>query len=164
MLDADAPGKLRDRATENPHVAACADGVVVEAGGVENCRSSIDRPALHEPGGIDRAVRSANVEVAVRLVAQKLAPLEDVAHVLMRILATQPAAVDPTDLAVLLERAEGRVDPAQPVEELVERRAGLVVVADVHDDGQAHDLLDPACAWKRRGLKAGNAHWAAFAQ
>src|SRR5439155_26629627 len=68
----------------------------------------------------------------------------DLTHLRLSILASQPAAVDTADLAGLLERAEGRVHPTQPVEELVERRTGFVLVADVHDDGQTHDLLDPA--------------------
>src|SRR6266576_5453755 len=161
MLDADAPGELRDGATENAHVATCIDGVVAETGVVENRGGPIDRPALHEPGGIDRAVRSVYVEVAVGLMAQKLAALEDLTHLRLSILTSQPAAVDTADLAVLLERAEGRVHPAQPVEDLVERGAGFVLVADVHDDGQTHDLLDPAYSWE---IVSEDGHWAPLAQ
>jgi hypothetical protein len=142
VLDADPPGELRNCTAANAHVATGADRVVVETGVVENRCSAIDRPALHEPGGIDGAGRCLHVEVPGRLLAQLLAALQDVSYERMSILAPQLAAVDPADLAVVLVGAEGVVHPVQPLEELLERGARLGVVADVDDDRQAHDVLD----------------------
>src|SRR5712691_477240 len=156
MLDADAPGELRHRATANAHVTTCADCVVVQTGIVENRRRAIDRPALHEPGGIDGTIRRAHVEVPISLIAELLATVQDLPHLRMGVLALQLAAIDAADLAVVFEGAEGRVDPAQPVEQFVEHFA-RAAIAEVHDERQAHDLLDPADAGECCGGSDGHA-------
>src|SRR2546422_4241665 len=102
MLDADAPGELRHRATANAHVTTCADCVVVQAGVVENRRGAIDRPAFYEPGGIDGTPGRAHVEVPVRLVAKLLATVQDLPYVRMGVLASQLATIDAADLTFVL--------------------------------------------------------------
>jgi hypothetical protein len=73
MLDADAPGPA------NPHVSAGVDDVLADAGRVEHVGRAVDRPALDEPGRIERSA-GVRVEVAVRLRAELLAPGEDLAN------------------------------------------------------------------------------------
>ncbi len=51
-------------------------------------------------------------------------------------------AVQATDLALVLVRAEGRIDEAEPVEHALEDVSVDLVVANVDGDGHPHDLLD----------------------
>ena len=69
----------------------------------------------------------------------------------MRIRQLELAAIQTADLTVVLVRAEGRIDPAQPVEQLVEHGVVDELVTHVDDDRHAHDVLDPADAGQRRG-------------
>src|SRR5207244_11057454 len=119
----------------------------------EDFRGPVDRPALDEPGRVERS-RRASVEVAACLLAQLLAAVEDPADVAVRVLERELVAHEPADLAVRLARTEARVDPAEPVEHLVERRLVGVVVADVDHDRHAHHVLDATNAGQDVGEHA----------
>jgi hypothetical protein len=54
----------------------------------------------------------------------------------------QPPGVQPADLAVGSVRAEGGVDPAQPLEHPVERRRIDAVLAHLDEDRHPHDVFD----------------------
>jgi len=57
------------------------------------------------------------------------------------------ATVEAADLAVFLVGAEGRIHPAEPLEQFLEHRVRVgVAVAEIDDDRHAHDVLDPAQA------------------
>ena len=71
-------------------------------GPVEQRRRAVDRPALDEPAGVERAARP-RVEVAAGRDAQPLAARQHGAHVRVRVARRQLAAVDPADLAVVAE-------------------------------------------------------------
>ena len=68
----------------------------------------------------------------------------------MRVDEAELTTVDAIDLAVVLERAERRVDPAQPVEHRVHDTVGDLVVTQVEEDRQPHDVLDATKAGRRR--------------
>ena len=68
----------------------------------------------------------------------------------MGVLEREIPAVHPADLAVGLERAEPRVDEAQPVEDFVDRLVTDVFVANVNDDRHTHHVLDATQSGCRR--------------
>jgi hypothetical protein len=148
MLDADPPVELGHGPSAEANVTAGVDGEVPQIRPVEHVRGAIDRPALDEPGRVEHA-RCVRIEVPARLVAQLLAALQDPADIRMRVVERQLATVETADLAVVPVRAERRVDPAEPVEHLVERADIRVVVTDVDQDRHAHDVLDSVDARNR---------------
>jgi hypothetical protein len=135
VLDTHPPG-----APDDPHVAAGVDGKALVAGVAQQLCGAIDGPALDEAGRIE-APRRERVEVAARLLVQALAEGQHPLHVLMRLGEWELAAVEPADLTVLPVGAEGRIDPAQPVEHPVEIVGVDVLVADVDHDRHAHHVL-----------------------
>src|SRR5262249_62005505 len=110
VLDADPP------AAPGPDVAAGVDREAPEIGAVEDRGRPVDRPALDQAGRVD-AVRGAasRVEVAAGLLPQPLAAREHAPHLDVGVIDRELAAANAANLALRLERAEGRVDPDQPV-------------------------------------------------
>src|SRR5205814_5315548 len=93
--------------------------------------------------------RRVDVEVPVRLAAERLAAREDLPDVGMCVCARQLAPVQAADVAVVAIGAEALVDDAKPVEQRLEG-SRVVDVADVDDDRHAHDVLDAGDAERRR--------------
>src|SRR5262245_52488211 len=135
MLDADPPDRIGTRAAPKDDVTARVDRVVPHARPVEDQRAKVDGPALDQPGGVEDAART-RVEVAVRLLAEPLAAVEDPADVPGSVGRVKVTPRDPADLALRLVRGERQVDLAEPLEEVVEH-AVVDVFADVDDDRHA---------------------------
>ncbi len=114
----------------------------------EDRRRTIDGPPFHEARRVDH-VRggSTHVEVAAGLEAQRLAPVEDLAYIRMRVGECELSAIQPADLAVVLVRAERRIGDAEPLEHALENIAVDILVTDVDDDRHAHDVLDAPDTW-----------------
>ena len=73
------PGLARRCLTGQPDVAAAIDRVIVAAGVAQHLAGSLDRPALHQSGRVERAVPQRG-EVAVRLALHEGAQIEDFGH------------------------------------------------------------------------------------
>ena len=95
------------------HVAAAVDAVVGRPGGREHLAGALDGPALDVAGRVERAGRPRG-EVAVGLVGQSSAAVDDLAYLGRAVTQFQLAAGQATYLAVGSVGGEGAVDPMQP--------------------------------------------------
>jgi hypothetical protein len=149
MLDPDPPAELWHGASRQTHVAARADGEVADPHIAKELSGPIDRPALDETGRIERP-GCPRVEVTTRLVAHLLAAVQHPANLRERLRHHELASGQPADLAVVLVRAEGRVDPPEPGEHVLEPCL-VDVVTDVHHDRHPHHVLDATDAGQHLG-------------
>ena len=133
------------------HVAARVDREVEGAGALQQLPGAVERPALDEPGGIDRAETFPRLDAGIgadpdverppALFGHAITQRQHCSNVRAGVGETKVAAPEAADLGVVPPRGEHVVDMPEPVEDLVDD-GWLDDVAHVEADGGAPDLLD----------------------
>ena len=151
-----AVGSTSDGLPTDLQVAADRDAPVLEPGRLERARGPLGRPALHEPGGIEREgwFGTAGTERAAGHVIQPGARVEDVHDLGRSVERVALAAVDGADDAVGAVRAEDGLQPLELGQHRVDRgvdHVGRGVVVDDDAGHRPHRRRDSAHATPRAG-------------